>query len=165
MTSASSLYNINSEGWRSYNIYQLQKEQCDLIASNCKEEASLERYKAIALGVGSAFSATIFVIACFAVASAAAPFFMDISSSACFALGCPAPAIILLATKIFSYTTCYIIGLVVFKKMWDKASFSVSDHWKYASHLDQQALDVLLHKFVVSSMPVPSAPPEEISSK
>lgn len=150
MSVSNALYSFDSKGWRSYHVEALQKDQCDIIASTCKQEAPIERYKAIAVSTAAALSGIIFVIISFALAKAAAPLFAGLLASAGSVIGLETPQVILFATRIFSCTSIYIIGLVVLKKMWDKTSFAVIDHWKYANHLDQQVIDVLLHKAKLS---------------
>ena len=134
------LYSLNDKGWCKYNVENLQKEHCDIALESCKEKASSARYTAIAVAAGAILGAATIVLVSFVLAKVGVAVFVGVLS------GLEVPTSVLITTRVLTCGLTYTLGLVALKKLWDGGSRSVMNHWQYASNLDQQTVDIRLHK-------------------
>lgn len=151
MSAISSLYEINEKGWRSFDVNQLDKEQCSVVDGHCRNEATYERYKAIAISVGLIAGAAGIIMVTFTVAAVAS----SVLSTLLVQVGMANTGLIL-GSKVIAHLTTYTFGVHGLQRLWDRASNQIAHHWNYSKHLEQQALDALLQKTKI----VKQDPPE-----
>jgi NADH:ubiquinone oxidoreductase subunit 4 (subunit M) len=148
------LYTINKEnGWRQYAIENLLPSQCDIVKKSCAKEADFERFKSIAIAAGTVLGVVGVVLIAFATAKISAIFFAGMVGKFGILAGCEVPAFVLFSTRVFTYLLTYTFGLIALKKVWTGGSQAVKNHWNYAAHLDQQALDAQLYKAKLENQP------------
>ncbi|MBS0629555.1 MAG: hypothetical protein JSS30_04940 [Verrucomicrobia bacterium] len=139
-------YFRNEKGWPCYNIEMLSIEQCDVVNTECRTEASFERNWAIAEAVGATLLGLGMIGTGVLVAKLASLFFVTFFA-----------AIAIHSATTFSSLTYFLIRVVthlavisgtatLIQMLWNATYESVQNHWEAAKHLDDQGVRALLHK-------------------
>ncbi|NGX37051.1 MAG: hypothetical protein K1000chlam2_00201 [Chlamydiae bacterium] len=141
------IYTVDKNtGWRTYDVDQLNKEQCTVVKTICQDDASSQRIHAIALVIGGILAAGGIAYSAFLIAQVATPIVLGFLGNMAHLSGVHLHPAVRFAASCVTHVASYALGAIGIKRLWPVAVKEVSSHWTYAKHLDQQANDARLFK-------------------